>query len=367
MTTKTKILIGAIAAVLIIGGGVLVFLALDRPPDAEEDTSRPSDDSTPVSSNENNSQTQGSSIEEDLIFKEESASIPDHIKQQPNYWDGPWHSAMYIATSEDGLEFENEKLFLEHSGVPNLITTSDGKLIATFQYFSFQNQELFDVISYSVSEDNGTTWSPVRRVEINGLDAGDANMRPSDTPNACDPTLVELEDGTFRLYFTHHPQGSQVPQMYSAKADSIDSIFESEGPQLDADLAVLDPAVVNFKGTWHHYTTYHESMDLENEEPEEGGLERSVHSTSDTGLNFTRQDDILMEMSFLGDVIEVDGQLRFYGGEHSAVSDDGFTWTMEEGSRVEGSDPGVAQLSDGSFVIIYTAVGQPMTHAQLKN
>ena len=41
----------------------------------------------------------------------------------------------------------------------------------------------------------------------------------------------------------------------------------------------------------------------------------------------------------------------------SAFSTDGYTWTMDEGKRVDGADPGVVKLTDGSYVIIYTGVG----------
>ncbi len=37
-------------------------------------------------------------------------------------------------------------------------------------------------------------------------------------------------------------------------------------------------------------------------------------------------------------------------------STDGYDWTIEEGQRVQGADPGVARLPDGSYIMIYTNI-----------
>ncbi len=285
-------------------------------------------------------------LEEDMIFKEETEAIPNWIQDNPNSENkGPWYSGLYISESTDGLNFTNEKLFLEHSGVANLIVTSDNKLIATFQYFSFVNQDMFDIIAYTVSEDNGKTWSSVKPVNITGLSAGES-------PNGCDPTLVELEEGRFRLYFTYHQVGEEYPQLFSAIGDSIDSKFLSEGQQLLTDEIILDPAVIYFDDMWHHYTVKH-GESFENE-PNENPI--SVHSTSEDGLAFELVDEITLDMQFLGDVIEDDGGIRFYNGSDSAFSTDGYNWVQDEGERVQGADPGVVKLDDGTYLIIYTKV-----------
>ncbi len=51
------------------------------------------------------------------------------------------------------------------------------------------------------------------------------------------------------------------------------------------------------------------------------------------------------------------GKLSFYGsgnGVQSATSTDGFEWNMDQGSRVDGADPGIVKLPDGSYLLIYT-------------
>lgn len=284
-------------------------------------------------------------IEEDMIYQEETASVPEWIRNDPmKKDDGPWYEDLYIATSDDGLTFSNEQLFLPHAGVGHLLLTDDAVIIATFQYFSYRNEDLFDVIAYATSEDFGETWSSVKPITITGLPEG---------PNAVDPTLMQLEDGTFRLYFTYHQRGDQFPQLFSAYANSIEEPFENEGKQLETEEMVLDPAVIYFDNTWHHYTVKHEDGMMGSPDDQV-----SVHSTSSTGLNFNRQEDIMLDFGMLGDVIQDNDGMRFYAGEKSAFSTDGYTWTMDPGTRgVMGADPGVAMLPDGSYIMIYTSMG----------
>jgi hypothetical protein len=325
-----------IVLLLILAVGIGIFLLTrNKTGDTEEEDSQVSKD-----------QTQTQDLSEDMIFKQETNSLPSWIKNDPQMsQDGPWYDALYVATSEDGLNFSNKKLFLEHSGVANLILTSDNELIATFQYFSFENEEMFDKIAYATSDDYGKTWSEVRNVVIKDVGAG---------ANPCDSTLVELQEGRFRLYFTYQQMGEEYPQLFSAIGDSIDSEFLSEGQQLETDEIILDPAVIYFDGMWHHYTAKHG----QSFESGPGSKPIGVHSISEDGLAFELEDEIDIGMSFLGDVIEDDGGLRFYSGSKSAFSEDGYDWTLDEGDRVDGADPGVAELPDGSYIMIYTHVNK---------
>jgi|GEM_PF-1119500 len=284
---------------------------------------------------------------EDIVYQQETAPMPEWISSGPNADTGPWNEDVYIAYSEDGTTFTENKLFVPHAGVANLWLTTDGALIATMQYFSFTNEAYFDKIAYTVSEDNGLTWSTLTEIQFEGL-----HEPTKGGPNAVDPTLVQLPDGTFRLYFTFESPGDGFPQLYSAAADTIDEVFVNEGKQLTIDEIVLDPTVIYFDGTWHHYTT--------TQNPPQNNTLTNVHSTSATGLDFTRQEDIVLPMSMLGGVIAEGDMLRFYGcwnGIKSATSTDGFTWTMDPGTRVDqGADPGIAKLPDGSYVMVYTEI-----------
>lgn len=269
--------------------------------------------------------------------------------EEPGSWipktRGPWDGTIYRAASLDGLAFTGKTLVLKQAGVPNLLLLPNGDLILTYQYFSSETRDLFDVIAYSVSTDDGTTWSNPAAVALSGLPspAGPA-FKPMD------PTLVRADDGSLRLYFTYHAKGKNNAELYVAVASegTIDSPFVVETiPALSVSgKGLLDPAVTFFGGLWHHY-----SWQMENDD--------NYHSTSEDGIAFARQDDITLSMDFLGQVVPFGNGLRFYGTDEgnvvSAYSDDGQTWTMDAGFRTMGADPGVQRLADGSYLMIYTA------------
>lgn len=257
---------------------------------------------------------------------------------------GPWDSAIYSTTSDDGLTFNGNTLVVDSAGVPNLLRLTNGDLVLTYQYFSSTDEDMFDVIAYSTSDDNGETWSATEAVTFRGLPSPiDENKVPMD------PTLVEEVDGSLRLYFTYHAKGARNAALYSAStSDDIASTFVVEPtPALTLSEHLLDPAVVYFNNTWHHYSW-------------RDGSNKNVHSTSIDGKVFTRQDDVELPMDFLGQVIAVDDGLRFYGtgagNVVSAFTTDGSTWTMESGNRVSGADPGIQQLEDGTYLMIYTGM-----------
>ena len=330
------VVIAVLSGFLLILLSIIVFLLL-------RSKNTPIEDSVVNSENKIFDEVKRVEITEDLVMKEDPADTPSWITNDlQKKADGPWYGSLSIATSNDGLLFEDEKLFLDHAGVAQLILTDENVLVAVFQYFSYQNEELFDRIAYTTSSDLGKTWSEVALVSIVGLKPG---------PNPVDPTLVQLEDSSFRLYFTYHEVGNKYPQLFSARSETLDGDFVNEGIQLETDFIVLDPAVVKFDGKWHHFSVKHgEVFD------EAFGAEKlSIHSVSEDGIDFVLVDNIDIGMQFLGNVIPFEDGLRFYGdtGE-SAYSDDGYTWEYEPNTGPMGADPGVVQLPDGSYLAIFS-------------
>ncbi len=296
-----------------------------------------------------------------------SDDTPSWVPENPS--NGPWKSNLYLSTSEDGLSFSGKELLVEHVGVPNLLLTSSGELIADYQYFSYEDEDLFGVIGYSVSEDDGKTWTDPKAVVITGLPEATTSMPTSagevSVLRAVDPTLVQLSDGSLRLYFTYQAEGESYPQPASAlNADGdITGTFVYEGTILDSpeEAALLDPSVVYFNGLWHYYT-WNVAQEGIGGSPDPSTPQDvdNYHGTSEDGITFTLEDPVTLDMGFLGQAVVVDGGLRFYGtgtgGIVSAFSSDGYTFVMDEGNRLQagGGDPGVAQLDDGTFVMIYT-------------
>jgi hypothetical protein len=260
---------------------------------------------------------------------------------------GPWDGSLFLATSEDGLEFTEGEEILTEAGVPNLLTNSEDDIVLIYQYFSSTDEAMFDQIAYSVSSDEGKTWSEPKAITFEGLpEPLDAAKKPMD------PTLVKTENGDgFALYFTYHAKGAKNANLFVALSSSEDltqPFVVQETPALSISGAnLLDPAVVFLKDTWHHYSWQDKS-------------ENNYHSESEDGLTFTKQQDISLSMDFLGQAVVVNNGLRFYGtgkeGVMSAFSYDGNNWTMDIGSRAMGADPGVLLMPDGTYLMVYTKV-----------
>jgi hypothetical protein len=291
------------------------------------------------------------SVSTDSQEKEEFWFLSNQDKSATNM---AWQGTVKIATSEDGTNWQNVGIFLDHAGVPNLLLTQDNTLIATFQYFDPYEEPMFDVIAFKTSLDNGNTWTDIQKLKIKGLPNLVQNSRGVHLNAAVDPYLVQLENGRLRLYFTYQTINDEYPSMHSAIAESISSEFTYEdGTRLirEGDV-LLDPVLVYFEGLWHHYTW---TMSEENDQKVE---KINVHSISENGLNFEIKENIGSTMNFLGQAIVVNEEIWFYGsGSNSyATSSDGYKFSIPQAIGVPGADPGVARLGDKSFVMIYTTM-----------
>ncbi len=309
--------------------------------------------------------------------KEKSMPIKDPVKDQPEVEKevldplaesendvladvnpggaSPWEMMAYIFISDDGLEFEKQYLVAERAAVPHMIQAQNGDLVAVFQYFSEDNEEEFDVIAYSISTDMGVTWSEVEPIDFDGLpEMPEDGSVPKPSPaDAVDPTIAQLEDGRFRLYYTYHLDGDTYASPFSSIAETMDGEFVYEGKIFENtyDTFVLDPAVVYFDGLWHYIS----SSNGVNAELEEGFM--AIHATSEDGQEFELQDDIYLDSSMLGGAVATDEGIRFYGsggskGERAGYSADAYTWEVLEGVNYTCTDPGVIYLEDGTYMMI---------------
>ncbi len=270
--------------------------------------------------------------------------------------DNPWNSRMLFATSEDGLTWtKTNQLIADQANVPSVTMDSEGRI---FVYHVTWTEGLQNQAVVAISEDKGENWV-FKKVVVDGIEE---NMKP-----ATDPCIVQLEDGTFRLYFTSEIQGVGHPEVFSSVSDDGINFVLEEGARVsiaETGEKLIDPTVFKIGETWHLYTLYL------------GGSEGNFHATSEDGLTFTEEDPI-EERMILSNGITMDGVSRFYGFKHaedtdakyafeiySWTSEDGFTWTQDEGIRLEYDeenemekkfvkDPAVVQLDDGTYMMFY--------------
>lgn len=265
----------------------------------------------------------------------------------PSPTDGPWNRDLRVAYSDDGLTFGASAVFIERGGVPSVIRDRDGRLVAVFQWFPFDRKDDFDQVAVAFSTDGGGKWSTPARVVVKGLPAG--LMRPFD------PTIVQLEDGRYRLYFTSNAiGGSGKPAIYSAiSADGLGYTFE-EGARFAPTSGTVDAAVVWFKGTWHMFS--HTS---------EANTGKGYHAVSTNGLAFTELPivDVGSGRQWIGNAVATGDVLRYYGsgrdGIWSATSSDGSNWTLDAGARADGGDASALLLSGGKVMLVYVGGPRP--------
>ncbi len=258
---------------------------------------------------------------------------------------GPWNRDLYLCTSNDGLHFSGRQQFVDGSGVASVVRDSKGRLIAAFQWFPRDKTEDFDRVAVKVSTDEGKTWSAPQPIKLKGL--------PEDCMRPCDPTLVLLDDGRIRMYFTSDRRGGRTYRpsagTYSAvSSDGLHYTFELGIRFAVTGKAVLDCAVARLGKTWHYYAPV----------PAYSG--GAYHAVSKDGLEFTRQANMKIpgDRQWLGCVVPTKKGLRFYGsggqGGWCATSDDGYSWQLTRDSLSAAMDPSVVRTKDGRYLMIGT-------------
>lgn len=266
---------------------------------------------------------------------------PQPPAPQPGATDGPWNHDLWMAYSGDGRSFGEAARFVERAGVPCVIRDGADRLIAVFQWFPFDDADAFDQVAVAFSEDAGTTWSSPARVTVAGFPA--TLMRPFD------PTLVQLEDGRYRLYFTSNERtGGGRPAIYSAiSSDAVAFTFEP-GARFAPAAGTVDASVVRFGGAWHLYS-----------HTTEANTGRGFHAISGDGLAFEELPmvEVGSGRQWIGNAVAQGETLRYYGsgrdGVWSATSADGSAWTLDAGWRLAGGDPSAAVLAGGEVMLVF--------------
>lgn len=274
-----------------------------------------------------------------------NATVPvNNIARTNRNNNGPWASNLYLTSGTSLDALSEAQLFVESAGVPSIAQTDDGSLIAAFQWFPEDNQEAFDKIATSTSQDGGLTWSDPVSITVENYP--EVNQRPFD------PTIVNAGDGTLRLYFSSSP-GKTTRSIHSATStDGIAFVYEGENLS-ESGTELYDSAVINLNETWHMITPW---------APDLG----AYHGTSSDGLLFTMQEKITDEASlnWTGNLTVVDDLAYFFG---TGISSNGFqpwyrttsdmmSWSEPIELDIDrGSDPAALYVPDQGWIIIYVA------------
>ena len=263
----------------------------------------------------------------------------DHIPNPRLGPKGPWNNELELITSGNASTLKHSRnpsgeLFVDQAGVPTMIPWKGG-IRAYFQWLPTAEDKLkyFDHVAYSDFR-NGS-WSKPQIIKFSpGL------VKHTDHP--FDPAAVVLPNGKVRLYFTVR-KGRNGMEIASATSSDGKTFKKDEGIRLSHRSGKLnDPTVLYFKGQWHMIN------------PNHGRQGRGYYATSDDGLNWTPQKDLVRRRgAWLGNLIEVDGKAVFFGTGFTAETTDFKTWTTIEDNRF--ADP-AGLVHKGKLYIIHTKI-----------
>lgn len=268
---------------------------------------------------------------------------------RPGIDPGPWDNDVHLYRAwPDGTG--SRIAVFERSGVPSLVLLVDGRRMAAHQWFPENDAAAFDKVAVRFSSDDGHTWTTPQAIELIGL--------PEGYRSPFDPTLLQLPDGSVRLYFTTNRARTfdqDRPWIASAlSSDGLRFVVEPGTRLAVSGQTVIDCAAVLHRGVFHLYS------------PVQTGLGYGYHATSRDGLSFERQADVyLPDVRWLGAALSSSGGIRFYGtrngGLWMAASSDGAAWSAPATIALQGADPGVVEHADGSRFFLVTGPPRPGT------
>jgi|GEM_PF-5140328 hypothetical protein len=240
------------------------------------------------------------------------------------------NDASYISFSDTPLEFPVGELIDTISSVPDVVEI-DGDL------YVYMTGRFISQLSYVYSNDDGATWTDQAPLEIEGIDK---EMIP------VDPSVIELPDGRYRLYFFNmkvKPPGVEtqdVSVFYSAISDDGVTFEMESGHRLMSDAPITDPNVIwTNENEWLMYFASEEGIGL---------------ATSTDGLNFEMQTHLGVD-GIPGAMVLDDGSIRLYACGKSGTSQNGIDFEMDAIPKAFGCGPSLIKYKEG-YVMVYKAL-----------
>lgn len=250
------------------------------------------------------------------------------------------HSSLYYhqvhySLSNDGYTFTgDEGLIIDHASVPEGVIGPNGRLRI---YYINGEPGKHGLFVYEQSEDG--QWALLDCVKIDGEFNGDA----------VDPDIVQLPDGTYRLFFfkgnfvtSPSPDQDATHPIYCASSeDGIDFTTEQLAIAVEG---VTDPTVTRLSdGSW--------LMAMAQED-------KTLLAASTDGINFELTGVEVTVQGIPELATTEDGRVRLYLSDSLISSDGGLTWEVEPERFVPGPDPSLVSMPDGTYMMFYKTIVQ---------
>jgi len=253
----------------------------------------------------------------------------------------PYQHSVMSAVSVDGLNWMIDEKFktIEHISVPSAILRPDGAIMLYFVDF----RDALDSKGWDTTD---------CMISSNGVDFQNADCKIQNlaSPKAWDPAPLYI-NGEYRLYYFASGLPSRNHEIHVAT--SSDGVNFTEAGSVFGYTDLVDPDVIFFKNTYLMYVY---------------GWSDSSGSTmiaeSQDGKNFQKSEKPFIKDCGSTKPVEYGpGKLRVYcfwqkgqdaGKVVSAVSTDGFNFTLESGTRLAISgksiaDPYVIRMPDNTW------------------
>ncbi|MBU4205030.1 beta-galactosidase [Patescibacteria group bacterium] len=265
---------------------------------------------------------------------------------------GPQNDNTYFTISSDGKNWQPGSLVVKEASVPDVIQLQKnvgnfkkGDLLIYFVDFSTVNKPAdVETLGLIISTDGGKIWGQKTTVSI---------KNKSNKGSVVDPSVVQLSDGTLRLYFfgseitSGDPAGATGPhKVYSAvSSDGINFTVEN-GIRFQDD-KLTDPEVIQYKNQWFMYYSVGTATKL---------------AVSNDGLNFSARAITGGDIGGVPGAVIFDGSVRLFGcrkGIATAVASNGINFNKEQedifSGKIQGivCDPSVARMDNGEYAMVY--------------
>jgi len=317
-----------------------------------DDTSGNAGDDTSSNAGDDTSDNTGNDTGGDTPLVEHSAGdlgchdvFEDREGIQPHEYD------LIEWRSDDGTTWTEHRLFQACADVPSIASNNDGTMLMAFQNFQDREDDTkHDKIALRRSEDQGESWAEATRANLIGF--------PPEAARPFDPTIVwDAANAHWRLYFSMSTSGSldldeNVCTHSAASDNGVDFTYESGTRFCAPEGYVIDPAVAFMGGLWYYSAP-------------RGAPQEGAHlATSEDGLGFSPAPPIPSDVNhaWTGNLVEVDGTLRFYAREVLlpdgnllwwSSTTDGNSWSGYNQTNIPaGKDPGIFRKPDGTFIIL---------------
>lgn len=318
--------------------GIFFYSKSSKEPTTNDDTNTQTPDPQTADATENTTDTTDETTEERTCNTSQMFTPPADAEDLSKI-------KFYIATSKDGVTFDDSKVFLEGGGVPSVTAGPNNQVLAVFNWFTNYSEDpiCYNKVGAKISNDGGKTWSDPHGIYVENF--------PSDYQVPFDPTITTTEDGTYRLFFTTHELGMTAPLIYGSatSTDGLTYTYE-EGTRFSSSKSdIVDGSEVRVGNTWYMIAPM----------AKQNGKALDAESTD--GKTFTEvTSDRNADIYWVGNMVNVNGTVRFYGSclkKQGALcfssTKDGKLWGAAMPTNMSNADPGIAYTEDGTYILIY--------------